>query len=304
MAKVDVYQAVTDKIIAELEKGNIPWRKPWKSDECAPRNLITKKPYRGINVFLLGMAPYSSPYWLSFKQVKAKGGTVKKGEKATMVVFWKPFLVDDDDNPGKKKSIPLLRYYNVFNVEQTEGFDYPKPEPNSEFNPIEKADEILGLMKNPPSFAHGGDRAYYSPLTDHVQLPQPEQFESPEAYYGTKFHEYVHSTGHESRLKRQFGVGFGNENYSKEELVAEMGAAMLCGVSGIDSEGKLVENMGAYIKNWLSKLKDDKKLLISAAGQAQKAADLVQGIEQKPYEVINKKPKASKEATKLEAVAA
>jgi antirestriction protein ArdC len=277
--KRDVYQEVTDKILSALEQGDIPWQKPWVNLNERPANLISKKPYKGINVFLLGMAPYGSRWWLTFKQAKAKGGSVKKGEKSTMIVFWQmsPNKDYDPKNPNKgPKVFPFLRFHNVFNVEQCEGIDYPKSEPIAEFNPVERAEQIIEQMPQAPPIRHGGDRAFYSPSKDHVQLPNREQFKDAEHYYATMFHELSHSTGHKDRLDRPELTklaAFGDHEYSKEELVAEMSAGMLCGVSGISN--RVINNQAAYIKGWIEKLQNDKKLLVSAAGKAQKSADFI-----------------------------
>ena len=268
-----VYDYVTERILAALDKGTIPWQKPWIGGEM-PMNLISKKEYRGINCFLLGFSAFTSPYWLTAHQAMAKGGKVKKGEKASIVVFYKTL----EFNKGKEdeKKIPLLRYYNVFNVEQCEGVPVPEPKEKKTFIPIEEAARIIREMPKRPSINHGGSRACYRPLTDSVGMPLAENFISPEEYYCTMFHELAHSTGHENRLKRFDNSTdhiFGSDSYSKEELVAEMTAAFLSAHVGI--EQKILDNAAAYIQSWRSKISADPKLVVQAANQAQKAADFI-----------------------------
>jgi antirestriction protein ArdC len=252
-----------------------------------PKNLVSKKEYRGVNVFMLACQQYGSPWWLTFNQVKERGGYVRKGEKATPVIFWK-FIdrkdsveADSEDNINGK--IPLLRYYSVFNVFQTEGITLP-PDPEetiNPFNPNEKAEQIIANMPQRPDIQYGGNKACYRPSSDTITLPPKQTFVSPEEYYSTYFHELSHATGHESRLARKSILEpsfFGSHEYSKEELVAEMGAAFLCGFSGI--EQKTIENSVAYIQGWLKVLKSsDKTLLVHAAAQAQKASDYILNIQ-------------------------
>ena len=280
---MNVYEIVTNRIMELLEEGTIPWHKPWKASGGA-QNLISKKPYRGINQFLLNCSPFSSPYWLTFNQARQKGGQVKKGEKSTLVVFWKWLNAvrnDDDANDPENESrltkVPLLRYYNVFNLDQVEGIDSPEEEQISNpFAPIEQAELLLQNMPNKPAIQYGGDTACYSPILDNIKLPEREVFKSPEEFYCTAFHELAHATGHSSRLGRK-GITdptfFGSHDYSNEELVAEFSASMLCGVAGIEQQ--TIENSSAYIQGWLKALKKDKKLAIIAAGQAQRASDYV-----------------------------
>lgn len=283
-AKPNVYEIVTERIIEALEKGCVPWHQPW-SNVGGHRNLNSKRPYRGINAFLLAMSPYSSPFWTTYKGAQRAGGNVKQGEKGTIVVFFKPLVVDDDKNPGKQKTIPLLRYYRVWNIEQCEGIKAPTQKELVEHDAIEAAQTVIDDLHGDPEINFGGNRAYYNPASDKIQLPQMKQFESAEAFYSTAFHELVHATGHKDRLGRQnwSEAFFGNESYSKEELVAEMGAAMVCGTVGIETQ---IPASAAYIKSWLKVFKGDQKFLINAASQAQKAADYLLGA-QKPEEAIN-----------------
>lgn len=272
--KKDVYQIITDRIIGLLEAGTVPWRRPWKGGSEAPRNFVSRKAYRGINLFLLHAAGFASPFWLTFRQVQSLDGRVKKGEKSFPVVFWK--VLEEQEN-GESKKIPFLRYHSVFNVAQCEGITVPAPpEVNGAFEPIEKCDAVVAQMPRPPAILHGGARACYSPREDKVTMPEAKLFESPAAYYTTLFHELTHATGHPSRLNRKEvndPVQFGSTTYSREELVAEMGAAYLSGHCAI--EDATLNQSASYIQNWLERLKDDRKLVVHAAAQAQKACDFI-----------------------------
>ncbi|TSK08817.1 MAG: DUF1738 domain-containing protein [Geobacter sp.] len=283
---MNVYDVVNQRIMELLERGTIPWRKTWNGGSSMPMNLISKKEYRGVNVFLLGCQEFGSQWWLTFKQVQDRGGYVKKGSKSTPVVFWKWIDRKDGDEPvgegeqGDGGKVPLLRFYNVFNLEQTEGIEAPKTEEVSNtFTPIERAEQIVAGMPYRPEINHGGNVAAYSPVLDYVKMPTPEAFLSSEEYYSTLFHELTHSTGHASRVGRK-GIlepsYFGSHEYSKEELVAEMGAAFLCGHAGI--EQRVLDNSAAYIQGWLKSLRNDRTFLIHAAAQAQKASDYILNV--------------------------
>ena len=270
------YERITERIVSLLEQGTVPWHKPWQVKTGLPRNLVTNKPYRGINPFLLMAAGYESPHWLTFRQAIQLGGSVKKGEKACPVVFWKPLQVTDEGTEESKK-IPLLRMYYVFNVAQCEGLKNMPTEDASSFALTEAA-EIVAKMPQPPVFKHGMSHAFYTPLNDIVGMPIQERFDTEDSYYATMFHELVHSTGHEKRLKRQSIMernGYGSDPYCREELIAELGSAFLCGHAGIVE--RTVNNSAAYIKGWLKPLKDDRTLIVYAAAQAQKAADFILG---------------------------
>jgi antirestriction protein ArdC len=276
------YDIINRRIMELLEGGTVPWRKTWNAASNSPKNMVSKKDYRGINVFLLACMPYSSPYWMTYKQVSDKGGHVRKGEKSTIVIFWKWLDKkdaggDDADTVAVNGKIPMLRYYNVFNMEQVEGIELPPAtETINTFTPIETAQQVIAGMPYRPEIKHGGNSASYSPMLDYVKLPVPEAFDSPEEYYSTAFHELSHATGHASRVGRK-GIlepsYFGSHEYSKEELVAEMGTAFLCGHAGIE-QGTIVNSV-AYIRGWLKALKNDKMLLVHAAAQAQKSADFI-----------------------------
>lgn len=270
------YERITDSIIALMEKGTVPWHKPWQVTTGMPRNLVTKKPYRGINTFLLLSMGYESPNWLTFRQAVQLDGSVKKGEKSCPVVFWKPLQVTDEASEETKK-IPFLKLYHVFNVAQCEGLKNVPEADESAFT-VSEAAEIVANMPQAPVIKHGMSMAYYAPHQDIVGMPDAKRFRTEEAYHASLFHELVHSTGHEKRLKRQSIMernGFGSDPYCKEELVAELGSAFLCGQAGIVE--RTIDSSASYIEAWLSRLKDDKTLIVYAAAQAQKAADFILG---------------------------
>jgi len=274
-----VYEIITEKIIEQLESGVAPWRKPWTCQ--TPVNLITQKEYRGLNVFTLVSQGFPSRFWLTFNQATKLGGRIRKGEKSSPVIFWNVGDEQETTPDGRRASSRpfLLRYYSVFNLSQAEGIDIPASllQEARTNNPIETCEQIATNMPNPPAFQQS-DKAWYSPSSDVVGMPARGFFHSSEEFYATKFHELAHSTGHPKRLHRENfdnPAHFGLETYSKEELIAEMTAAMLCGIAGI--EQKTLENSAAYLKTWIARLKSDSRLLVSAASQAQKAADFIQG---------------------------
>jgi len=281
---MDVYQIVTDKIVAMLEAGVVPWRRPWTSAGL-PRNLVSKKPYRGINHFLLSASMYVSPFWLTLKQANELGGSVRKGEQSTAIVFWKVDQkqneTDDADNEETQRRF-VLRYYRVFNLEQCDlpqaRLDkLPKVETH-DHAPIDAAELIVANMPQRPELETAGSKAFYSSLTDRVTMPPRELFTTAEEFYATLLHELCHASGHQKRLARETiteAAPFGSATYSKEELCAEMGSAFLCAEAGISPV--VIENQAAYVAGWLSKLRDDRKLLVYAAAQAQKAADFILG---------------------------
>lgn len=274
--KNEVYERITGRITALLTAGTVPWHKPWKATTGLPRNLVSKKPYRGINAFLLLAMSYESPCWLTFRQAAALGGSVRKGEKACPVVFWKQLKIEDKKTEETRR-IPLLRYYHVFNAAQCDGLKVIPLAERAE-NGSTKPDVIVANMPQPPAIKHGMTRASYCRAEDQVLMPDRERFDSQDGYYATLFHELVHSTGHEKRLHRasmKESTGFGSDPYCKEELVAEMGAAFLCGEAEIAE--RIVENSAAYIQNWLTQLENDQTLIVQAAAQAQKAADFILG---------------------------
>jgi antirestriction protein ArdC len=282
----NLYEIMTDRIVAKLETGVVPWRQPWGAIGFrAPMN-VRGNCYRGLNVFLLASQGYRSPYWLTFRQAKELGGHVRAGERSIPVIFWK-WIEKEETNPEngevRNATVPILRYYNVFNVEQVEKlpdkFYRTDTDPVREFSPIESCERIVAGYQAPPTIQHGGSRPYYAPSSDTVTVPPQTAFVSTEGYYATLFHELGHSTGHPSRLAREGitdPIMFGSHTYSREELVAEMASAFLCGRAGIDSE-PLIDNSAAYVASWIRVLKGSPKLAVIAAAQAQKAADWILG---------------------------
>jgi antirestriction protein ArdC len=270
---------VLDAILKALDEGVAPWQKTWKGSHGLPKNLSTGKAYRGMNLLLLGLTGFSSPYWLTFKQAKALGGQVRGGESATPIIFWKPIEKDTvkaDGSTGVEKFM-LRRHYNVFNLDQIDGIEAPEaPEGGCDFEPIEEAAAIWEGWEGRPTLNHGGGRAYYRPSTDSIQMPKAEAFVSPEAYYATLFHEMAHATGAEKRLKRSGvtdGALFGSHKYGVEELVAEMTSAFLCSATGIEGT---FDNSIAYIASWKKTIREEgASIVLRAAGCAQKAFDLL-----------------------------
>ena len=273
--KNKTYDRITDRITTLLEQGTVPWHKPWTAKTGFPRNFVSQRPYRGINVFLLHTMSYESPLWLTFRQAAALGGSVKKGEKACPVVFWKQLAIENKES-GETDKIPMLRYYHVFNVSQCDGLKTgTAPVPTTE-NAVSKPEDIVANMPQLPVIKHGMTKAYYSPREDCVGIPARERFERMEDYYSTVFHELIHSTGHEKRLKRATLAehnGFGSDPYCKEELIAELGSAFLCGYA--DIVDRTIDNSAAYVEGWLKQFQNDRTLIVYAAAQAQKAADFI-----------------------------
>ena len=305
MAKINVYEMVTDRILAELEKGNIPWRKPWIRPsvqykgiriEVDPQSCAysrsTGRPYSMLNQMLLRQPGE----WATYNQIAEAGGKVRKGEKSSVVVFWK-FIESKKVNASGEEEIeriPMLRYYNVFHVEtQVEGLKPKargahdtvtvpdgKTKLKQQWDAIEEADAIVRAYLERSGVKHTevlGDRAFYRPATDSIETPTKAQFKDPAEYYSTLFHEMTHSTGHQSRLDRFRDSGshaFGSENYSKEELVAELGASALVNFLGLESKGSF-RNSAAYIQSWASRLREDSKLIVTASGKAEKAVNYI-----------------------------
>jgi antirestriction protein ArdC len=274
---IDVYSLVTNRIIELLEAGTIPWHQSW-TKKGIPRNCITKRPYQGVNSLLLNSLPYDHNLFLTWKQVKVIGGSVLKGEKGHIVVFNK--MIEKEDEGGKMKKTFFLRFYKVFNVAQCK--DLPSaflPRENETFEKLAHFEEIVDSMPKRPEIKVGGDQAYYQPIGDYINMPPIKKFGNAESYYGVLFHELIHSTGHETRLKRK-GVTekivFGSEQYSFEELIAEIGACFLKSYSGLPIED-LSQN-AAYIQNWLEVLRDDKRFIIKASSQAQRAVEYIMNI--------------------------
>lgn len=285
---MNTYEVITERIIEAIETNKtLPWRRPWSTypTNSLPRNFFTKKAYHGINVFLLSMMGFQSPYWLTFKQAKDLGGFVRKGEKGCPVVFWSVFEKTDPDTK-KVEKIPFIKHSTVFNVEQCEGLELPEEdEPATEINPIETCEDILQGFKDKPEIIEREQQAFYSLSQDLVNMPVRDSFDCPEEYYSTLFHELAHSTAHPSRLGRkltQTVTFFGSEDYSKEELIAEFASSFLCAKAGIDSTTE--NNSVSYLQGWVSALREKPKMLIEAAQQAQKAANYILGETRKTKE--------------------
>ena len=272
---MDIYAAVTDRIIAQLEQGVIPWQKPWVSVGKAVSHA-TGKPYSLLNQMLLGRPGE----YLTFKQCQEAGGKVKKGEKSSLIVFWK-WIEQEDEETGETKEVPFLRYYNIFHIDQCEGIA-AKYSAETAFpdgaSTVEHAQEIIYdyLGRTGVKLSHSeGDRAFYRPSTDEIVLPMRKQFVSTSEYYSTIFHELAHSTGAPTRLNRLSSAAFfGSEEYSKEELTAEIASAALVNHVGLETSTSF-RNNAAYIQNWLQVLKGDKRFIVSAAGKAEKAVNLI-----------------------------
>ena len=270
---MDIYAEVTSRIIAQLDQGIIPWHKPWIRNSNAISH-VSGKPYSLLNQMILG----KPGEYITFKQCTAEGGKVRKGEKSSMVVFWK-FIEQEDEETHEKKQVPFLRYYNVFHIDQCEGIKAKHTKAlQHTAKPDDSADQIISeyIQRSGVTLRHQeGDRAFYQPSTDSVTLLLLSQFESTAEYYSTAFHELTHSTGHSSRLDRLSKTAFfGSEAYSKEELIAEIGAAALVGHCGIETPSSF-RNSTAYIQNWLKVLQNDKRFIVSASGKAEKAVSLI-----------------------------
>jgi antirestriction protein ArdC len=276
----DLYQEVTDRIIAALEQGVAPWVRPWSAGFGFPRNGRTGRPYHGINVFLLWLTAeergYRSQEWFTFKQAQDAGGHVRAGERGTLVTFWKVLRPREEEAGGGEQStrgIPLLRHFTVFNRQQIEGLPAsPDEAPRHDWERIEEAEAFV--RDSGARVIAGGSVASYSPSADVVRVPTLEDFAQPGSYYATLLHELVHWTGHLSRLERDQSGGFGSPAYAREELVAEMGAAFLCAALSIRGQLQHPE----YVGHWLGVLREDKKAIFRAASQARQAAEYLGAV--------------------------
>ena len=288
---MNLYEEVTDRIIAELEKGEIPWKKPWCGVRSGAISYATGRPYSLLNQFMLKPGEY-----ITFNQCKARGGKIKKGAKSRMVVFWKVIYKEKKDASGQivtdaegkpvMEGTPFLRYFNVFHIDDCEGVEprWQGKLPEAHAKPFEAAEEVLMgyVTREHVTLRHARqDRAFYRPATDEIVLPLMEQFPETAEYYSTAFHEATHSTGHASRLNRLntglAAAAFGSDDYSKEELVAEIGSACILNELGIETPASF-RNSAAYIQNWLQVLRNDKHMIISAASRAEKAVKMILNI--------------------------
>jgi antirestriction protein ArdC len=276
----DVYQIVTDRVIAALEAGQIAWRKPWHAAYGLPRNYVSGRAYTGINAFLLHLVG-GTPFFLTFRQAKELGGNIRKGAKGMPVIYYN-VTTRTDKQTGEEEKTPFIKYYTVFSVDDVEGVDLILPEQPQDraHEPLAAAEALVANWAGCPRIEHREPQAYYAPGPDFVNVPRPEIFTSGEAYYSTLFHELTHATGHPSRLDRpdlaEALRPSGRAGYAREELTAEMGAAFLCGHAGLDPSATL-ENTAAYLQFWLEQLRGDKKLVVQAASRAQRAAEFILG---------------------------
>jgi antirestriction protein ArdC len=293
MKQQDIYEQVTNRIIAQLEQGVVPWKSPYFSKVGFPRNFSTGKKYQGINVFLLASLRFTSPYFLTYIQAKELGGNVRKGEHGSFVIKYGTYTKEIEGSSQPEQSEEHRKYlkaYTVFHASQIEGITFPQSDGVSALPATERGDRARALvagMPNPPRFAEGSAVPCYRRKSDSVNMPDRRFFTTEEAYYSTLFHELAHSTGHESRLSRKSllenkGIdaeGEARKTYAEEELVAEMGASFLCAHAGI-AEAEF-ENSAAYLQGWIDALKskDAKGWIIRAASQAQKAADYILNVQ-------------------------
>lgn len=276
--KKSVYEIITERIIEQLENGVIPWQKPWTGTHSGAYNRISNKPYSLLNQMIL---KHGGEY-ATFKQWSDLGGKIRKGEKSEVVTFWKIQPYEEENENGEKviKQIPLLRYYNVFHISQVDGVEPKEQLKISNLEPIEEAEKIKTDYMNREHlkiFEKVTNDAFYLPIQDYIQVPCKEQYQDIEEFYSTLFHEMIHSTGHKSRLNRsdmQGIVRYGSEKYSKEELTAELGSAMIINILGIETE-KSFKNSSGYIQDWLQVLKNDNKFIVSASSRAEKAVKYI-----------------------------
>lgn len=288
----EIFSKVFQKLTDMMETAG-RWVKPWEVSSTPHVNLVTGKPYRGYNVLALSISRdlngFSSTTWLTMKQVRERKGKVIKGSKSTAIVYFRMLEVDAPtaDDPNRKRTIPMLKYSNVFNVEQCEGIKdtrAPKPVKLTKIQKIKACEDLVANYEDCPPIEHGGDSAYFSPSIDKIRMPLKKQFHSKEEYYSTLFHELVHSTGHKKRLDRlEPNFNFGDHSYSREELVAEIGASFLRHLSGVDDK-RVDENSASYLKSWWKKLEKNPDDLRWASAKAQKAVDYMTGAEAPVYE--------------------
>jgi len=272
--KRDLYAEVTDRIVARLEQGVAPWACPWRrdGDGGSPRNGASGHRYRGVNLILTAMSGFGTSRWYTFRQAKALGGHVRRGEKATPVIYWRFVEVEAKDGE-KARKVPFLRHYNVFNAEQIEwpeSSDHAPSDGGEDVDFTDGFEDAASLVDaSGAEITHGGIRAFYAPAEDAIRLPSPERFEAPEHYWGTALHELAHWSGHEGRLARDLTGRFGSESYAAEELVAELASAYLAADLGIPGHLQHAE----YIGSWIKVLQGDKRAIFTASRLAQEAAD-------------------------------
>jgi antirestriction protein ArdC len=286
-AKADAYQIITDRILEKMQGGQLPWQKPWH-DLGAPRNYLTGREYTGVNSFVLHFLNEGKPLFLTFKQAEQLGGKIRKGAKGFPIIYYNVTEKEKEvaeNEQGEKERRHFVRYSTVFSIDDVEGLHLILPEGmDSQHEPLEAAEALVMSWEDRPGMTHLDQRAYYVPAMDYVNMPAFGSFINAESYYKTLFHELVHSTGHVKRLNRpdlanNMAVK-GAEGYAREELTAELGAAYLAGVIGINTEAT-EENSAAYLQYWMNVLKADNKLFFQAGSNAQKAVNLILGHD--PY---------------------
>lgn len=275
--KPDVYQNVTNKLLALMQEHGTDWIKPWTS-QGAHKNVISHKSYRGVNTFLTGLASASNGYgsneWGTYKQWQGKEAQVRKGERSTSIVFWKP--MERENENGEIDKYFLCRFYSVFNADQVDGYESPVIERATKNEIIKRGEAFMsGTGAN---IRHDGGKAFYSPSRDMIVLPPLQNFDNSESYYSTAFHELTHWTGHKDRLDRKFGASHGNPDYAAEELVAETGAALLSVSLGLAPEPRA--DHAKYLNNWLAALHNDKRFVFAAFSKAQRAVDYMDGLQE------------------------
>jgi antirestriction protein ArdC len=267
--KADLTQDIADKILKLMEENGSDWRRPWLGDGIA-KNVVSKKSYRGINIPILGLSPYSSAYWGTYKQITELGAQVRKGEKATHIFFWKEWNVRDRETEEDKR-ILMARSYAVFNLDQSDNAPTMATEIRT---PIERHAEFDRIMDaTGAQITYGGDRAAYIPSQDRIIMPQPDQFLSTEGFSSTLAHEAAHWTSHPTRLNRELGKRFGDKAYGLEELIAETSAALTCIAAGITVEPRA--ETAKYLNNWVEAIREDKKIIITVFSKAQAATDFI-----------------------------
>ena len=278
---MNIFQTVSETILAKLSEGIVPWRKPWVAG--LPCSVGSRKEYRGINIILLGLRDHTSRYWVTYKEAVRLQGHVKKGAKGSKVIYWhwrteeeRQRLVDSGKTKSPAPCVPFLS--TVFNLEQTEGLPLPDDDLGCERKGrLEGAENFLSKLPSGAGVTHGSHYSpCYIPSADEIRLPHLSQFESAEHYYSTLFHELIHSTGHPSRLNRLQKESSGINAYSFEELVAELGAAFLCAITGIGNQ-RTISEQAAYIQGWKEFLQSDAGCFVKAAAEAQRAVDYLRG---------------------------
>ena len=277
----DLMEKITNQILEDMEKGNLFWETPWIKTGNFPKNAATRKAYRGVNVIWLTSVAsrqgFSCNSWLTYQQAKTAGGNIKAGAKGVEVIFFKPLTVKEEKAEGdfEKKVIKYLKYFTVFNLDQTEGLDHLRPKSAEEkpFNKNEEAERIL-TQSGAKIVEENPDKAFYSPTLDYINLPPRHSFKTEEKFFSTSYHELTHWSGHPKRLNRKQSLVFGSVDYAFEELVAEIGGAFLAGHVGYEYDTQ----HAAYVQNWIKVLKDDTRAIFRAASLAQSAADFILGV--------------------------